>query len=213
MQQSLAAPIARLVTRQRSDHLHDGVPPGLACLDRTLQGWQFAAASSRGQRAGDRSKLVARRRKIIFATQERRSSPRESYGESYVSVLDLASHQITMLPGSAGMDSPHWSPDGQYIKTERTDRTQRGLGRVPNSTLCIFDTKTQHWSTLYKGFFTYSSFSSDSRSIYFLRFAGDPAILCIPVTGGEAKVVVGLKDFLLPEHSAYGLGWTRPTRL
>lgn len=93
------------------------------------------------------------------------------------------------------MDSPHWSPDAQYIKTEGTDRTDRGLGRVPKSTLCIFDTKTQHWSTLYKGIFAYASFSSDSRYLYFLRPAGDPAILRVPVTGGEAKVVVGLKGF------------------
>ena len=35
----------------------------------------------------------------------------------------------------------------------------------------------------------YSLWSSDSRSIYFLRWAKDPAILRIPVTGGEAKIV------------------------
>jgi hypothetical protein len=41
----------------------------------------------------------------------------------------------------------------------------------------------------------YARWSVDSRSIYFLRWASDPAVLRIPATGGEAKVVARLKDF------------------
>ena len=36
-------------------------PAGSACLDRSIHGWQSTAASSRGQRTGGRSELVARR--------------------------------------------------------------------------------------------------------------------------------------------------------
>ena len=55
--------------------------------------------------------------------------------------------------------------------------------------------KTQHWSTLYKGLFAFATWSSDSRYIYFLRWAPDLAILRIPATGGEAKLVANLKGF------------------
>jgi hypothetical protein len=58
----------------------------------------------------------------------------------------------------------------------------------------IFNIRTQHWSTLYKGRVAGATWSGDSRFMYFLRFIDDPAILR-PVTGGEAKVVVGLKGF------------------
>jgi hypothetical protein len=37
--------------------------------------------------------------------------------------------------------------------------------------------------------------SSDSRSIYFVRWGADPAILRIPAAGGAAKLVVSLKNF------------------
>ncbi len=59
----------------------------------------------------------------------------------------------------------------------------------------VFDLKTQHWSALTTGPHANARWSSDSRSIYFLRYATDPAILRIPATGGEAKLVVSLKNF------------------
>ena len=120
--------------------------------------------------------------KIIFATNLSWSKDENSS----ISILDLATHQRSTLPGSAGMFSPHWSPNGQFIFASSLDL----------SNLFLFDVKTQRWSTLYKGLFAYGTWSSDSRFIYFLRYASDPAaVLRIPVTGGEAKLVVVLKDF------------------
>lgn len=117
-------------------------------------------------------------RKIIFSTGE------VSDRESHIRILDLGSHQISNLPGSDGKLAPRLSPDGRFINAASVD----------SSTLYIFDMKSQNWSTLYKGSFAYASWSSDSRSIYFLRWE-TAAILRIPVTGGEAKLVVGLKGF------------------
>jgi Tol biopolymer transport system component len=117
-------------------------------------------------------------RKMIFATGL------EGEEESYIRILDVASHQITTLPGSDGKFSPHWSPDGQFISADSLD----------TSTIYVFDIKRQRWSTLYdKSLFACERWSGDSRSIYFLRWAADPAILRIPATGGEAKLVVSLK--------------------
>ena len=49
--------------------------------------------------------------------------------------------------------------------------------------------------------------SSDSRSIYFLRYATDPAILRIPVDrwGGEGSCL-SWKGFLLPEQLGLWFG-------
>ncbi len=121
-------------------------------------------------------------REIVFATGVGGTSNQQS---SSIRILDLASHQITTLPGSGGMFSPHWSPDGRSIKAESQDL----------STLYIFEMKTQHRSALHIGIHAYAPWSSDSRYIYFFRYVDDPAILRIPVTGGEAKMVVSLKDF------------------
>jgi eukaryotic-like serine/threonine-protein kinase len=113
-------------------------------------------------------------RKIIFSTGTLGSR------ESHISSLDLASHQITTVPGSDGKFSPHWSPDGQFISAISLDI----------STISVFDLKSQHWSALYdKSHFAFERWSTDSRSLYFLSAANDPAILRIPVTGGKAKIV------------------------
>ncbi len=121
-------------------------------------------------------------RTIVFATGVGESSNQQS---SFLRILDLASHQISTLPGSAGMFSPHWSPDGRSIKAESQDQ----------STLYIYEMRTQHWSALHIGIHAYAAWSSDSRSIYFFRYVDDPAILRVAVKGGEAKIVVSLKDF------------------
>jgi Tol biopolymer transport system component len=119
-------------------------------------------------------------RNIVFATGLYRSK------ESSIRIVDLASHQVTTLPDSAGKFSPSWSPDGQFIKADSLDI----------HTLYLFDVKTQHWSTLYNGStFAYANWSKDGRFLYLLRYTSDPAILRVPVTGGEAKVVIGLKGF------------------
>ena len=32
-----------------------------------------------------------------------------------IRILDVKTHQISTLPGSKGLFSPHWSPDGRYV--------------------------------------------------------------------------------------------------
>jgi hypothetical protein len=69
---------------------------------------------------------------------------------------------------------------------------------------------------LHSGLHAYGPWSSDSRSIYFLRYLENPAILRVPVTGGEANVVVDLKGFRYT--GILGLWfeldrWIPPTRL
>jgi hypothetical protein len=116
---------------------------------------------------------------MIFATGMPGSS------ESHIRILDLANHQISTLPGSDGKSAPFWSPDGQSIFGPSLDLF----------TMYVFDIKSQHWSALDTGLHGYAVWSSDSRSIYFLRYPDDPAITRIPAGGGEAKPVVSLKDF------------------
>ena len=92
-------------------------------------------------------------RKITFSTGEIWER------ESHIRILDLANRQISTLPGSEGKFVPRWSPNGQFINAASLD----------GSTIYVFDTKTQHWSALNTGPHAFALWSSDSRSIYFLR--------------------------------------------
>lgn len=95
-------------------------------------------------------------------------------------ILDLASHQITQLPGEYG--SPRWSPDGQFIA---------GLADLTGD-LSLFDLKKQQWSTLVKGPTDWLTWSRDGQSIYFLHESGDPGVYRIRRTGGQEERIVDL---------------------
>ena len=53
--------------------------------------------------------------KIVFGSQSNDPS-------STIRILDLASHQISTLPGSEGLFSPRWSPDGRIWPRSQVTR-------------------------------------------------------------------------------------------
>jgi Tol biopolymer transport system component len=93
--------------------------------------------------------------KIIFG----RVTQHSAEGLSIV-VYDLKTHELSDIPGSAGLFSPRLSPNGRYIAAISGDLTK----------LKLYDTKVKHWSdwqTLDSGAVNYPVWSSDSESIYF----------------------------------------------
>lgn len=77
-----------------------------------------------------------------------------------ISVVDLKTHAVTTIPGSQGLFSPRWSPDGRYIAALTTNFT----------TVKLFDYSTQKWSdwiTDAAGAVSYPVWSADSKYLYF----------------------------------------------
>jgi len=109
----------------------------------------------------------------------------ETSQKSFIRILDVATHQVSTLPGSAGMFSPRWSPDGRFIFASALNV----------ATFYLWDLRTHHWSTVYKGILGYAAWASDSRSVYGFRYADDAAILRIPISGGKVQTVASLKNF------------------
>jgi Tol biopolymer transport system component/Ser/Thr protein kinase RdoA (MazF antagonist) len=76
---------------------------------------------------------------------------------SAVYVLDMKTRKASKLPGSDGLFSPRWSPDGRYIAA----LTVNSLGSM------LFDFTTQKWTELVKMFVGYPNWSRDGRHVYF----------------------------------------------
>jgi Tol biopolymer transport system component len=85
--------------------------------------------------------------------------------ENAIHILDLKTRKVTAVPGSVGLFSPHWSPDGRYLQAD-----VGGTG-----SLMLYDFATQKWEELFKPEADYPNWSQDGKCIYFNR-AQDPKL-------------------------------------
>ncbi len=77
-----------------------------------------------------------------------------------IRIIDLKTHEVTSIPGSEGLFSPRWSPDGRYIAALSPDYTK----------VQLFDFQTGKWTnwlTEPAGAVSYPSWSADSKYLYF----------------------------------------------
>jgi Tol biopolymer transport system component/DNA-binding winged helix-turn-helix (wHTH) protein len=91
-----------------------------------------------------------------------------------VHLLDLRNHRLSTLPGSKGLWTPRWSPDGRYIAALALgDATKAQLGNCQS--LLLYNFRARNWSTLANIWNVASlAWSGDSEYVYFV--ASGPAI-------------------------------------
>jgi Tol biopolymer transport system component len=102
-----------------------------------------------------------------------------------VQVVDLATKQVSKLPGSEGLYSPRWSPDGNYIAALRADSEK----------LVLFNVAAKKWTDLAELEVNYARWSRDGSSIYFDSLGRDRAIFRLRLRDGRAERIVSLSDF------------------
>jgi Tol biopolymer transport system component len=77
-----------------------------------------------------------------------------------IRVVDLKTRQVEVVPGSHGIFSPRWSPDGKYIAALSPDFTK----------VLLFDYATGGWATWLSepaGAVSYPAWSADSKALFF----------------------------------------------
>jgi len=116
--------------------------------------------------------------KIIFSGESNNPS-------SSIRILDVSSRQLSTLPGSDGLFSPRWSPDGHYVLAFSAD----------SKTLLIFDFGTNRWKELAQGSMSWLNWSRDSQYVYVIDFRQRNAVIRVRVSDGKLEQVADLKDF------------------
>ncbi len=102
---------------------------------------------------------------------------------SVITVLDGASHQLSTLPGSKGLFSPRWSPDGRYIAALPGDSTK----------VLLFDMSSQKWSELARGSVGWEEWSKDNQYIYFFDYSGTGAISRVRLSDHKIERIADLR--------------------
>ena len=107
-------------------------------------------------------------------------------GPHTIQIVDLATMKTQTVPGSEGMFSPRWSPDGRWIVALSLDQKN----------LAIYDVARQEWKELAKSSAADPIWSGDSKSVYVHAFLEDrQPILKIDVPSGKVHIVADLSAF------------------
>ena len=100
-------------------------------------------------------------------------------GPTAVHQVDLKTRRVSTLPGSEGLFSPRWSPDGRYI-----------VAMPANShNLMLFDVQSRKWSLLANTAAAFPCWSRDSRYVYFLYIGEDRAVERVAVADRKVEPV------------------------
>ena len=118
--------------------------------------------------------------KIIFAGESNDPA-------SAIRILDVATRKVSDLPGSRGLYSPRWSPDGRYISAFSSD----------SKTLLLFDFQTTKWIELGSGSFAWLNWSHDGQYVYLLNFRAGQSVVRIRVNDHKTEQVVDLKNTVI----------------
>jgi WD40 repeat protein len=118
-------------------------------------------------------------------------------GQNGIHILDLKTRQVSTLPGSDGLFSPRWAPDGRYLLALAADE----------SGIMLFDFRSQKWSMLAKGLASYPAFSHDGRFVYFLHLSNDAAVQRVTI-GGEIEQVASLNGLQITGFYGFSFGLT-----
>jgi Tol biopolymer transport system component/DNA-binding winged helix-turn-helix (wHTH) protein len=113
--------------------------------------------------------------------------------EMAIHLLDLTNHQLSTLPGSAGLWTPRWSSDGRYIAALALgDEAKGGLASCP--AVLLYDCRTRNWTTLAN---TESirnlAWSRDSQYVYFRAGASDPKLYRVRIVNKRVEPLAALK--------------------
>jgi Tol biopolymer transport system component len=101
-------------------------------------------------------------------------------------LLDLRTHQISTLPGSEGLFSPHWSPDGRYIAA---------IVALEFNKLMLYDFTTKKWGVLAKAFVGMPNWSRDGKYVYFDgSYGSETTFYRVQLSDGRLERVFGTKD-------------------
>ena len=113
--------------------------------------------------------------------------------------LNLATHKVTEIPGSAGLFSPRLSPDGRYIAAMPLDQ----------KALMLFDRIELRWTTLTTHGVGDPTWSHDGRSLYFQDFleTGKPVYrIAVPSGQPEQVATIGnLQPIAATDYRLIGL--------
>jgi len=112
-------------------------------------------------------------------------------------IVDIKARRVAPVPGSAGLFSPRWSPDGRYLVAMPRD----------SSRLMLFDFKSQKWQDLVKMVIGYPNWSRDSKYVYF-NDLNNTGFFRVRVSDRKVEKIANLAGITFAYGPIFDTGWT-----
>ena len=108
-------------------------------------------------------------------------------GSTAIRFLDLETGEVTTLPGSEGLFSVRWSPNGRHLAALSAN----------SPTLMLFDLETKKWEELAKSA-AYPNWSRDGSYIYFEDpYTSEPALYRVRISNRKIEQLTTLNPRIL----------------
>jgi Tol biopolymer transport system component/DNA-binding winged helix-turn-helix (wHTH) protein len=101
-----------------------------------------------------------------------------------IQMVDLTTRALSTVPGSEGLFSPRWSPDGRFLVAMPLDQRK----------LMLFDIASKKWTDIANGSFNNPVWSKDSKLIYYQSYDEGSPIRRMQVAGGRVEEIVDFRD-------------------
>ncbi len=114
-----------------------------------------------------------------------------SEGETQLHQLDLKTGNVSIVPGTVGMFSPRWSPDGRFV-----------AGLVgPESKLTLYTFATRKQTEIFSTHSVWPSWSRDGKSLFFQATDPEPAWWRFNLSDRKTERVTTLKNIPVASDS------------
>jgi Tol biopolymer transport system component/DNA-binding winged helix-turn-helix (wHTH) protein len=101
-----------------------------------------------------------------------------------IQMVNLEGKQAWVVPGSEGLFSPRWSPDGRYLVAMPLDQRK----------LKLFDMASRKWTELASGTFNNPVWSKDGRYLYYQTYDEGNPICRMQVASGRVERIADFRD-------------------
>ncbi len=115
-------------------------------------------------------------------------------GTEMIHIYDLSTHKFSDLPGSHGLWTSRWSPDGRYIAALT----------IEGQKLELFDFSTNAWRSTNAAHVNNPNWTSDSRFIYYDTQANERTLQRLRISDGRVEQLANLRDY--PSLAAWWSG-------